>query len=593
MSEPGRALDPARGAKPLDFGGDGVTGSVDADGRLIALNAYHPRCGYVTLTSADPFSEEQRYNPAAVRQYRAGLAALTGFGPDLGEVTQREAQLIADAIPALALTRADGAPASVITWAEGGGAFQLWTLPEGVRWRGRISLQRCAYTQLTEGGPVPMPPAETQAAFNGGALTVENPALGMAAAVTGFAPGRAWQQRAAGPIEVDLPCAAGASTLVYAFGPDAASARAEAQRLRAQAEGSLARQVERWQSWLAGAPEPRAVRRGLVYGRMLAVPVGEAVCLLTDHMLLPLAWNRDAYYTARALLGRAPDLVRRHLRWMFETAERPGGEWGRCYLANGRVKDAAFQLDQQVFPLLELAEYTQATGDRATWDRLYPAAASVIETLLARRAPGAWLFPTDETPADDPLPLPYHFSSHVLLWHTLRLFGAQAERADLLNMAERVRAAALEHFTARHGDRTLFAYATDGGGHFHFYHDANDFPLALAPAWGFVPASDPVWRATVEFAFSEANEGGCYGGRLGSVHTRAPWPLGDVQELIIARALDDPARAERAWARLDRAAQWDGALPEATDAATGAVVSRHWFAWPNAALACVVLGVFG
>ncbi len=35
-------------------------------------------------------------------------------------------------------------------------------------------------------------------------------------------------------------------------------------------------------------------------------------------------------------------------------------------------------------------------------------------------------------------------------------------------------------------------------------------------------------------------------------------------------------------------AQWDDALFEACDAASGAVVSRHWFAWPGAALAALL-----
>ncbi len=36
--------------------------------------------------------------------------------------------------------------------------------------------------------------------------------------------------------------------------------------------------------------------------------------------------------------------------------------------------------------------------------------------------------------------------------------------------------------------------------------------------------------------------------------------------------------------RLVFAPYGDGALPEAYDASTGVVVSRHWFVWPNAAL---------
>jgi meiotically up-regulated gene 157 (Mug157) protein len=61
--------------------------------------------------------------------------------------------------------------------------------------------------------------------------------------------------------------------------------------------------------------------------------------------------------------------------------------------------------------------------------------------------------------------------------------------------------------------------------------------------------------------------------------------------MIIAQTLGDRGRARRAEARLVAAAQWDGALPEATAPDSIRVVSRHWFAWPNALLACVKRGV--
>src|SRR5690606_38581876 len=116
----------------------------------------------------------------------------------------------------------------------------------------------------------------------------------------------------------------------------------------------------------------------------------------------PLVWNRDAYYMARALLSWSPEMaetVRRHLIWTFEQAECPDGYWGRCYLANGRMKDAAFQLDQQLYPLLELVEYTQESGDYETYKRLLPHIPHVLDSLTRRREPDVWLFPTDETPA--------------------------------------------------------------------------------------------------------------------------------------------------------------------------------------------------
>ena len=144
----------------------------------------------MSLTTADPFPEDQRYNPAAVRRYRAGLAQLDGFGPlETGKVIRRAASLLADAIPQVRLTFEDGRQAVMTAWAQGGGAFQRWEFDATPTWRGRLSLQRCAYTQLTEGGPVPMPAIETAARFGEGVLTIENPALPWAVAIAGFPAG--------------------------------------------------------------------------------------------------------------------------------------------------------------------------------------------------------------------------------------------------------------------------------------------------------------------------------------------------------------------------------------------------------------------
>ncbi|MBI5957458.1 MAG: hypothetical protein HY866_01895, partial [Chloroflexi bacterium] len=471
----GCPLDSTRGLKPLDFGCEGVTGSVDAHGRLIVLNTYHPQHGYVTLTTADPFPEDQRYNPAAVRAYRAGLARLSGFGPQANHsVVRREAALLAGAIPSVKTVFEHGTQTEMIAWAHGGGAFQQWKISEKSRWRGRLSLQRCAYTQLTEGGPVPMPPIETLARLADGVLAIENPMLEWAAAIAGFPAGEHWERRAAGPIEIDIAGEGESTTLVYGFGPTAAAAQDAARRLALNPLADLDSEMDRWQQVLGNlASSHLAVQRGISYGLMLAVPVGETRCILTDHMLLPLSWNRDAYYVARTLLDRQPDLVRRHLLWLFEVAQRSSGAWGRCYLANGRIKDAAFQLDQQLYPLLELAEYVQATQDHTTWERLRPAIMPVITTLLDRKAAHGWLFPTDETPADDPLTLPYHFSSHILMWFTLRKIASLLNDPRLSDTAEAVRGAAREHFTVNKDGQTLFAYATDGAGNFHLYHDAN------------------------------------------------------------------------------------------------------------------------
>jgi hypothetical protein len=571
---------------------------VDVNGRLLALNTFHPQHGYVTLTVANPYPEDRRYDQAAVRAYRAGLVTLNGFGPDVTQpVVQRQAFLLADMIPEVCLAFANGRYAETVVWAHEGGATQIWEIEEAPRWRGKLSLQRCAYTQLTEGGPLTVPPVQSRVSFVDGVLTIENPNLGWAAAVAGFPPSIAsWTRETGGPIEIDLEGRPGTTVLTYGFGPDATAAREHAIRLAQQEPlENLENCLGQWRTYLDGSVDDPLVRRGLAYSLALVVPVGETRCILTDHMLLPLSWNRDAYYVARALLSwraECAEMVKRHLLWLFEVADRPDDTWGRCYLANGQIKDRAFQLDQQLFPVLELAEYVLETGDRATWDRLQPMVVSLTQKLLARKAPYFWLFPTDETPADDPLALPYHLSSHLLMWRTFRKLADLIPDHDLLTMADSIRRAIQHYFIADHQGQRVYAYATDGDGCFHFYHDANDTPLALAPAWGFTTEDDPVWRATIDFAFSEANVGGYYAPGLGSVHTPGPWPLGDVQDLLIARTIHDTERERCALERLSIASQWDGALPEAYDPATGTVISRHWFVWPNALLASVASGAF-
>lgn len=595
-----RQLDPDHGSKPLDFAAGGISGSLTPEGRLIAVNAYHAQHGIITLTSVPPFADELRYDPQAVRAYRRSIATDAGFGLTFDQpIIARDAFLIEDAVPYLRLRLADGTQAECLTCAveseSGVQVIQRWRFSDPAivaRLTGRLRLMRAAYTQLTEGGVLPMPPVTTHVHIDQPArhsFILSNPALPAYAVCRGGAGLSA--QPDGSVLLTGQPVALAADgqfELRIGLGADLQTAQAGAGLAASgMVDGDLLATLRRWRGrWADAPPADRLHARARVYALGCCVPVtDEATCILTDHMLLPLSWNRDSYYTALALLrwhAEGASMVRRHLIWLFEVAERDAeSAWGRAYLANGRVKDRGFQFDQQLYPLLELADTVLHTGDADLLARLRPHVADVLAALRRRRHPDAWLFATDETPADDPIALPYHFSSHVLLWHTLN----QLARVGLKAWdAVALKADIQRYFVSEWGGRQLYAYATDGAGRHHHYHDANDVPLALMPYWGACSADDPIWRATVDFAFSEANTGGCYAGRLGSVHTPAPWPLGDIQAWLIARARHDPAGAQAAYHQLQQAAQWDGALSEAYDAGDFSVVSRHWFAWPGAML---------
>ena len=322
---------------------------------------------------------------------------------------------------------------------------------------------------------------------------------------------------------------------------------------------------------------------------------------------------------ANRLKQAVKTVLRGHLVWAFETAQRPSGHWARCYYTSGRPKDDVFQLDQQCYPLLELAEFADFSRDdvdQALVRRLVKYVDKILGVLSQHRWAGGegdsrdvWLFKTDETPADDEVDYPYHFSSHILLWHSLDRLAALSKtmpgaiHTPVGAWAEAVHRDTIQQFTTLYPatGHTMFAYLTSTTGVYQFYHDANDLPTALAPLWGFCDPSDHAWRHTIAYAFSTHNKegfypGGKYGG-LGSVHTRDPWPLGDAQQLLIAlttpSALPPGAQgAETVMDKLVAEVQWDGLFSEAVDRYTGEVTSKHWFCWPGSFVSMVLLDHF-
>ncbi|MDP9245468.1 MAG: glycoside hydrolase family 125 protein [Chloroflexota bacterium] len=522
-------LDPSRPYQPLEIGNGRVAASVAPDGLMLSISTYDPEHGIVVLTALPAFSEAGRHDPTAVRAHRAALAdpRRPGFGVDLDlPGAGWRVALLGDAVPESTFD-GPGLRITVTTWAppDQAGIAQVWRIrtERPLRWRRVVPrLGRADYTQLTEGGP--LPPAGPIA--------------------------RRWHLAGFDTEQGELPPGDHELILRVGFDPIRELPPFVVPELRGATTAS---------------------RRGLAYARIVALRTeAGATCILADHEILPLSWNRDAYFVASLLRERGDvGTVREHLEWLFRVAERPGGLWGRAHLANGRVKDRAFQLDQQCYPLLEAVE----SGGAATYRDLI---GGVVRAIEARRQ--GELYPTDETPADDPLGLPYHFSSHVLLWRT---YDALARTGIPAPDAERIRRATIQAFA----DTGRFAYATDGNGSFRHYHDANDVPTAFAPAWGFCAADDERWVATTRFAWSEANAGGFYPGPLGglgSIHTPHPWPLGDLQAIVVARANGDAAAERAVRVKLDRIETWNHLIPEAYDEMSGAVRSRHWFAWPLA-----------
>jgi hypothetical protein len=629
---------PRRGfRKPWDVGNGQVAATVGVDGAVLSVHGPHPYWGWVHLSGFPPFDEAGRFDPDYVRRYRRALENLEGEGlrAEVEGCTLLHRGWLEGALPVW-LYAGEGLEASWTPLPYQGRLF-FWLRVRSrhtslnqvkVRFRVRWRLHAAAYGQITEGGPLPRGDSANSLRWKAGALLWEAPGLPAWGALYpvyeppelrgGNSSEDAKTRAAASEDPGPLPGVSGDAVLEARWEEVCPLSEGFADRLLAVWVGSCppeelelpARQEMRrgsreavearcWQATKPRNPRLRSfVQRQLCFVLdCCAVTVDEATALVTDPVLLPLSWNRDAYYLA-CLLGSASrfpgplaERARRallgHLRWLFWIAHRPDGWWGRSHLTGGAVKDPVFQLDQQWYPLLELARAALDWGLPEAWSEHRPQARRVAEQLLDARHPNG-LWPTAQSPADDPLELPYHFSSHVLAWRTLALLSRLDPSGPWAREGENVRDAVRRHFVTPEG---TWAYATDGRRYLP-YHDANDLPTACAARWGFVDPEDRVWRRTVQFAWSPCHAGFFPGrrGGLGSVHAPGPWTLGDLQHYVVGCALQDGLMVRAAWRRLREVAADDQLLPESYDPDTGAPRTRVWFAWPGAAAAALLLG---
>ncbi|MGH3760622.1 glycoside hydrolase family 125 protein [Actinophytocola sp.] len=604
--------------KPVDTGNGVLAASFGADGCWLSVGRAHDRHGFVELSGMPPFDERWRRDPDAVRRYRTwmteerfGFLRLELPGED---EAARVAGLDATGRPVWR-RRGDGWSCEAAAWAPAGRAevVQRYVIRSGpagpgavLRLRGR--LDRSALAEITEVDPPELLAVHTDVRVDPARVELTAPALPATAAVTvtvtaGRTAGHParWSAEPDGEATLAVPGGQQVTvTVVVSLEPDPDPVPETGPEVGPWA-GPDPTETPRPPE--DPCPELARITRGaLRYVRGCTTTAAGAI--LTDHRLLPLSWTRDAYYQAQLLLAVGDHAtVGSHLRWLFLRGRGPDGRWARSQLPDGRPKDHALQADQQLYPLLELADHRDAAGGWPDHPGAAPAerarawgglVAQVWQTL-PRDGPDGLLV-SEESPADERAELPFVLSNQILYWYTAtRLDRWSAElgigRLQLGRVADGLRSAIDRRFRCVGPYGQQWAYESDCAGGRRRYQDANDLPTAFAPLWGFCGLTDPVWTATMRYAFSPHNPGyvaGRFGG-LGSAHTPGTWSLGDVQELAVALATTDRDRLEAVVRRLDAVASVDGLLPETYDAGTGAWLARHWFAWPAAVIGTLCL----
>ncbi|KQT34630.1 Tat pathway signal protein [Sphingomonas sp. Leaf412] len=162
--------------------------------------------------------------------------------------------------------------------------------------------------------------------------------------------------------------------------------------------------------------------------------------------------------------------------------------------------------------------------------------------------------------------------------------GDAALAGAAVALADEVAAALRRYGTMRLRDgREVWAYEVDGFGNAVFMDDANVPSLSALAYLGCVDPRDPVWRATRDAAWSEANPWffrGTAAEGIGGPHVGSGqiWPMS-----LIVRALSSPDDATiRACLKTLRDTDGGtGFIHEAFDRDDPAKFTRGWFAWAN------------
>ena len=171
-----------------------------------------------------------------------------------------------------------------------------------------LSVHRASYGQLTEGGPIPLPPSENHLQLHGNAgyFTVSNRFLGARmhgcldlngsqVALDGLQESAEHGRPLAAALERTISLAPNAKLELAArfeLSPDTGSANDQRQSV---AQKAAPREAEERDWHQSEKLETYIVRRNLDYilGNCTVPVSDDAVAVITDHVALPLGWNRD------------------------------------------------------------------------------------------------------------------------------------------------------------------------------------------------------------------------------------------------------------------------------------------------------------
>lgn len=297
-------------------------------------------------------------------------------------------------------------------------------------------------------------------------------------------------------------------------------------------------------------------------------------------------------------------------------------------LQNDLVFERKYEIDSLIYPLWLLNRYFEHTGDTAIFDSLFFDTYKVIlDTLICeqdiknspyyfRRARipedtlenngkgGDYRFTgmvrSAFRPSDDRCQYNYLVPSNMFIVATLRELENNLSENGIQNPCRDIAALlcsdvekGIQEFATVENEEfgRIYAFETDGLGHYNLMDDANVPSLLSLPYLGYCAKNDPLYLNTRRFVLSKANpyfyEGTAAKG-IGSPHTRDGyiWHIGLIMEALTT---DDRDTVERIFGYLRSTTADTNFMHEGFHKDDPFQFTRSWFAWANTLFAIFII----
>lgn len=358
-------------------------------------------------------------------------------------------------------------------------------------------------------------------------------------------------------------------------------------------------------------------------------------------------WLRDSsaqVWPYLPLAAKAPELIRlfrgvigRQARcilidpyanaYMRDPTARTNLKWSQQDVTDMRpgVGERKWEIDSLCYPIRLAHGYWRATGDTVPFDAEWRAAmAAVVRTFREQQRktdPGPYVFQRPTTlatetlmlegkgaptrkvglihsmfrPSDDACVYPFLIPSNLFAAASLRQLAELANQvmhdpafaAECTAFADEVTAALRAHGLTRDAEgQPVWAFEVDGFGNALFMDDANAPGLMSLAYLGCVPHDDPVFRRTVQTAWSERNPyffKGAAAEGIGGPHAGLDmiWPMSIMMRAFNALADGDDATVLSCLRVLKATHAGKGFMHEAFHKDDPSKFTRDWFAWAN------------